>query len=243
MPRKQQQQRRKPRVSESQSRNERAVQVYSGKVPRTLHAGHLPSGQVFKFRYTDSFSLNPAAGSYAIQTFRANDLYDPDYTGAGGQPLGFDQVMAWYNHFAVVRARIRVTAATPTLTSTNMTAWGVGLFDDATSAATILSSGSLEGMSEQGHDFRLAGTSTHSTGPRDNWQLIQMFDFEKFFGAKFDPNLANFRGNASASPAELAYFSVWCVPWDGSTDVDALRFLAEIEYDAYLIEPKNLTRS
>jgi len=195
------------------------------------------------FRYADSFSLNPAAGAYASQTFRANDMYDPDYTGAGGQPLGFDQMMQWYRHFAVIGSKITVTAGTSTTTSTNITAWGVGLFEDYDSANAILSSGSLEAMVEQNHTFNISGTSVHMTGPRKNWSMSCRFDFKRFFGSEFNANLASFQGSVAGTPTELAYFTVWAVPWDGSTDVDALRFFVLIEYDAILLEPKNLARS
>lgn len=237
----------KPRTTNRARRAGNAALQSGGPYPRPVRAimpaNHLPSGQKFSFRYADSFSLNPAAGSYASQTFRANDLYDPDFTGAGAQPMGFDQVMAWYDHFCVVRSRIKVTAGIGTATTIGVSAWGVGLFDDSSAANNILGSGSLEGMVEQGHGFRIGGTSAHTTGPRSNWTMGAAFDFKNFFGSQANASLAEFRGSVSASPTEQAYFTVWVVPWDGSSDIDTTRFLVEIDFDAILTEPKNLARS
>ncbi len=56
-----------------------------------------------KFKYQTSGTLNPGvAGVAAIQVMTANGLYDPDITGVGHQPRGFDQIMALYNHYTVV---------------------------------------------------------------------------------------------------------------------------------------------
>jgi len=37
-------------------------------------------------------------------------MYDPDITGTGHQPAGFDQMMLSYEHYIVTRARIWATA-------------------------------------------------------------------------------------------------------------------------------------
>lgn len=39
--------------------------------------------------------------AYSVHTFHANSLYDPDYTGVGVQPFGFDQWSAFYNQYRV----------------------------------------------------------------------------------------------------------------------------------------------
>lgn len=42
------------------------------------------------------------------QVFRANSLFDPDFTGVGSQPLGFDQWAAFYRRYRVRASAIRV---------------------------------------------------------------------------------------------------------------------------------------
>lgn len=64
-----------------------------------------------KFVYCDSgFSVTLSAlGSYAgYYVFRGNSVYDPDYTGGGVQPYGYDQYMAIFNNYRVVASSIKV---------------------------------------------------------------------------------------------------------------------------------------
>ena len=56
--------------------------------------------------YSDQITLNPAAGTVSKHVFSANGLFDPNITGVGHQPRGFDQYMALYNHYTVIGARI-----------------------------------------------------------------------------------------------------------------------------------------
>lgn len=65
----------------------------------------------FKFRYQDSsFNMSTAAVEGYINTrvFRGNSLFDPDYTGVGVQPYGYDQMCAIYNRYYVYASKITV---------------------------------------------------------------------------------------------------------------------------------------
>ncbi len=61
-----------------------------------------------------------AAGSGAYQLFNMNSVYDPDYTGAGSQPVGFDQVCQFYSRFRVHTLKYEVTFANVAGTSTQV---------------------------------------------------------------------------------------------------------------------------
>jgi hypothetical protein len=68
-----------------------------------------PASIVRRLRYSTTVSMATTSGAITFtQVFRANDLFDPDFTGTGHQPMGFDQLMTWYNHFCVVSAKIRI---------------------------------------------------------------------------------------------------------------------------------------
>lgn len=65
-----------------------------------------------KLKYcTEDLALTSTAGAYATNTWRINSCYDPDSTGVGGQPRGFDQVCASsapYYRYRVHACHIRV---------------------------------------------------------------------------------------------------------------------------------------
>jgi hypothetical protein len=67
--------------------------------------------------YAFQTSVTCTAGSFASQVFVGNGLYDPDSTGVGAQPLGFDQWMAIYTRYRVIASAIRVNFATPDITT------------------------------------------------------------------------------------------------------------------------------
>lgn len=57
--------------------------------------------------YYETAALNAINSSYV---FRLGSLYDPDVTGTGHQPCGFDQMSALYYHYIVDRVDITVEA-------------------------------------------------------------------------------------------------------------------------------------
>jgi hypothetical protein len=60
-----------------------------------------------KLVYKQRVSMGGSAG-VIVQKFRGNDLFDPDISGTGGQPYGFDQLMALYSFFRVMSSKIDV---------------------------------------------------------------------------------------------------------------------------------------
>lgn len=52
-----------------------------------------------------------ASGVGAFNSFRLNDLYDPDFTGTGQQPVAFDQYSLLYSRFRVLSTTVRIQLA------------------------------------------------------------------------------------------------------------------------------------
>lgn len=68
-----------------------------------------------KFIYNDSaFEHVHAVGSFNfVSVFRGNSLYDPDYSGVGVQPYGYDQLCpTFYNNYFVKSSKITVYPST-----------------------------------------------------------------------------------------------------------------------------------
>jgi len=194
-----------------------------------------------RLRYVEQISLNPGVNGIDKYYFRANDMFDPNKTGTGHQPLGFDQwVGTIYDHFTVVGSKIKVT---PTqqgydATGTNACVYGVILDDNDkftyTNPAQILES-------KQGKGSVLIGNPGTGAGNKPR-PATRTFSSKRFFGAKALVGKDLYRGGATFSPTEDAFYGVWCGSVGGN-DPDLLNFLVEIEYVAVLTEPKFLAQS
>lgn len=64
-------------------------------------------GQVFcKLRYSSVYAANIAIGGLSTRIWSLNSLYDPDFSGVGGQPLFFDQYTAMYSQYRVYGVKV-----------------------------------------------------------------------------------------------------------------------------------------
>lgn len=80
------------------------------RVPRRL-LQPFPDTRLVRHKYADTILL-PAAGAPGVPvtwSFRANSMYDPDYTGLGHQPMFHDEMAAQYRFYTVMRSWIKVT--------------------------------------------------------------------------------------------------------------------------------------
>lgn len=62
-----------------------------------------------KLRYSNDWvDLEPTSGIAVGHAYRLNGLFDPDATGTGDQPRGFDEYMTMYQKYVVLGARVIV---------------------------------------------------------------------------------------------------------------------------------------
>lgn len=182
---------------------------------------------VTNFRYASYISLNPSGLATAVHVFSANGLYDPDITGVGHQPSGFDQVMALYDHYVVLKSTINFQIIN--LDTTYPITVGIASFDNSTPLA----------------DYRAyieSGRSTWqglspSAGSADKGNMKQTMLISDFMGRTNVESEDDLAGSASANPFDQAYWHVWA---DGHTvDTAACYGIAVIDYFAILREPVN----
>lgn len=69
-------------------------------------------------------------GALAIYVYTTNGLYDPNTTGIGHQPTGFDQLMALYNEYVVIGSTIKVSFTNSD--ETNAAICGISMLDYST---------------------------------------------------------------------------------------------------------------
>jgi len=171
--------------------------------------------------YSDTVALDPAIGAAANYVFSCNGMYDPDITGTGNQPRGFDQLMAMYDHYIVKSGRIKVDF------HPNGSPMQVGIIlRDSTSVDVT------RGPSEEARFsvHKPLGTSVPVT-------VTQEFNISDWY--PYGIPLTDLKGHASSggNPAEQIYYHVrtYCV--NGAADPNPVYGRVLIEYDAELVEP------
>lgn len=200
-----------------------------------------PTSKMVKLRYIDSdITLDAAAGLTADYVFRANSVFDPDYTGTGHQPMGRDQWSEVYNRYTVLGSKITLYATPIATTNSVPTYFGITLSGETSPLGSYSSINSiLESKLSSG--TRLAGSTVSGAIPR-SLKLTKTFSAKKFFGVKDVQDGAALSAEVGANPSKDAYFSVWAASVDGSNP-GAMSFRVQIDYIVLYREPKNLDGS
>ncbi len=170
------------------------------------------------------------------QVFTANGLFDPDITGTGHQPRGFDQFMALYDKYVVVSSSITLKARNSL--NRRMSILGIRISEsptdyDATNTGIVEKKGGI---------FRFvrpmeAGSIT----------MKQAFNTKKWFryrgdlGAETD-DAGDFQALATANPTKQAYFQITSARCQG-TDNNPVNLVGWIDYRVMLVNPKKIGAS
>ncbi|WP_445779482.1 hypothetical protein, partial [Shewanella sp.] len=63
-----------------------------------------PATMVARLTYSAVINIDANTVSPGYHLFRANGIFDPDYTGIGHQPYGRDTYASIYNHYRVLKS-------------------------------------------------------------------------------------------------------------------------------------------
>lgn len=198
------------------------TKVYIGRQPFPL--------QLFNtLTYFESRTI-AAVGGLAVYQFSANSLFDPNRTGAGHQPAYFDQLMAVYDHYTVIRSRFKITPAINSTTTTPSVA--TVYVDDDTSAVS-----SLDQACEQKSCSKVSTWLPASANPPT---IYYSWDAAKTFGP--NPQAQDsLQGTATTSPSEESFFTF--VYQDLGAATFNFTALVQIEYDVVFDELKTISQS
>lgn len=197
----------------------------------------VPFRMTAKLRYADQFQLT--WGSVVTENdyiFRANSLFDPDLTGTGHQPRGFDQYMSMYDHYTVVGAKCTATFTNESTSNASMPiACAIALTDD--SAPIVAKYTDIMERS----DIRSC-TIAHPEGSNAVRTLTKGFGAKKFFGRTNIMDNDDLKGDAGTNPAEKAYFhilnSIAALSTDRGVNINVV-----IDYLVVFTEPKQPDQS
>lgn len=180
--------------------------------------------------YAENSSITISGAGRGTQVFASNGLFDPDITGIGHQPAGFDQIMALYEEYVVVAARIRVT-----LRNTTSTTYTVGVSHLETNSPLADTRVYMENGFTQ---YKSLGANT---GGNDTEELV-LYVNQRNFVKKDIFSEDNYSGNASANPGQTNFFHIW-IQSDGGIATAPVQYTATIEYDAFFRRPLNVNLS
>lgn len=202
--------------------------------PRSLISMGVPSGmqtsRVGNLRYVEQLTLT-AQSALGVYVFRANSLFDPNFTGTGHQPMGRDQWATLYNHYVVLGSKCKVTFCPQSVATTAMC--GVYLTD--TSGAPYTDSDYFQ-EARKGTTKLLSGVQ----GKKET--VITKYSAKKFFNVtNVNDNISRLGSGMESTPSEDAYFMVWIQ--DKTAVAQAVTVIVEIDYIASFSEPKDLIAS
>ena len=200
---------------------------------RGVPRGIIPNTRLVKHRYVDNdvYLNSTSGGSPATYVFSANGMYDPDITGVGHQPLGFDEMTTLYNHFTVVGCKITYTIVSQDNGYAHIVA--VKLGTDTTPTAD------MENLLEN-------GKCRWALLPRADGGVVKKLTLRvnpnKFLGISKPMSEDDLKGTAAENPAKQAYLQLSCGPLQAQ-DTYGVRGQVVIEYTAVWTSPKLLTES
>lgn len=202
--------------------------------PRSI-AQPIPRYKKAVLTYAAYKSYDPSSTATAVQDWAANGLYDPDITGVGHQPMGFDQLMDQYSNYYVYKVQVK-TVWMPATNPPN----------DVTTSFIVGSSIGHTVGSTEAIDQRLERNKSvykwfnHNTpGGVYTTQTVKPW---KSLGIPFkdDANM----GDASTNPSTMLYVSTFAdTSSTHPTDANALTGWTIIRYWALFTNPKLFAQS
>lgn len=201
------------------------------RVPREL----VPTSRVVRMRYFDTITLNPPAATNAEYFYRANDVFDPDKTGTGHQPMGLDQLLGvFYNHFTVLGSKIHAKFISNSASSGNTCIVGCYLDDDI-----ALITNPLQLLENGKTSYKIMGSLDSNKAVAN---IRKGFSAKKFFTVSALKGNALYQGDVGSSPTEQAYFHLFATA-SNQGDAAAFNVVVHIDYIVLLTERRSLGMS
>ncbi len=164
------------------------------------------------------------AGVYGTeQVFRLNSLYDPDLTGTGHQPYGFDTLSSIYFHY-------KVTAVTVSMIFSDPSADGVQIaanFQSPGTTFTVTGESPNTAMEKPGMMIRnLNNTGSQKVTFTQRFPMHILCNVTK---TQFEADLLNYESAVTTNPSLVPYLRIAIAALDGAS-VPTVRCQTDIIY-------------
>lgn len=174
------------------------------------------------------------AGAGAYYTFSINNMYDPNFTGTGTQPIGYDQYSALYGRYRVLSARVEVFACNRTAVPTR-----VGYYFSPQSTLPV---------DPNAWTVQNCTARQNMLGPNTGSNNVVRFEAKAHLPALFGITPNEYKSDqdfsaatGSTGPARLGFMHLWISSLAGV--VAAVDFTASIWFDTEWSNPVALNMS
>lgn len=219
-------------------RRRKPKRKYKKKYPIQKNMSGFPSNKIFKMRYVTSGVLDAGVGTISKVYFRANGPYDPEVAVGGHQPLGWDQITPFYNHYTVLGSKLTASfsSAGPSAQYGPSSVCGVYLSDDSVTPNTVST------IMEQGLGRWRYVAQTSQKGAAAS-SVTNTFSAKRFFNVTDVKDVDKLRSTIVTLPADEALFTVWTGSMDPAEDPTTFAYVVTIEYIISFSEPTSLVQS
>lgn len=186
-----------------------------------------PNQRVVDLTYAQFGTLTSGTGGSTKQAFRLNSAFDPDFSGVGSQPTGFDQWSLLYNHYVVEKSTI--VALIDGYSAAPLVA-GIYVSDDST-----IPSDASE-LIALGADYSLVSNGTVPT------KFVTSVNVGRFFGRHDVAADSELRATTGANPTEQVFGTLFFQGIDRLTAL-SVGWSVKIIYTVRFMEPRDLNPS
>lgn len=181
----------------------------------------MPDVFVTKMKWTYRTTITSTSGVPGNQVFKINSLYDPDSTGAGNQPVGFDEMSSFYQRYRVLGVGYSVTLVPNTgVVATNLLEVGC-----APSVETFAANSDPQTLGSNPYgNFQIIFSNSGITTLKGYIPMAKLFGITRLVYN----NDTSYHGTPSSDPNVLSYFTVAMQATDESSTASSIPCYVEL---------------
>lgn len=190
----------------------------------------------YNMPYHESYAFTVPGTPETANTlvFTLNGMFDPEVPVGGHQPIGFDQAMAFFNHYTVTQCSWTITFTYNSPTSNDVIVCGYYISPTSTPIT------GADAIAENGLMKRKIISQNPGSG-RSIAVMSGRIDLSKYFGKRI-LNEDDYRGDVAANPAEQAYLILFTHAIT-STAGSSLLVDFTCNYNMLFSEPRKIAQS
>jgi len=189
-----------------------------------------PNTKIVRHKYVENiqFPGGSSAGTPATYQYRANSMYDPNYTGVGHQPLFRDQMAAQYNYYTVISSYFKITFPPESNEKRTFSVW---VDEDGVTPTT-------DDQMNENHRFYPGLILSRRNSPL---KLTARFNSLKWnkntLGALMADNNQKIASSSNPGSTAVKYYNVMCWPTNAADTLGAITATVEMFFITIWREP------